>query len=85
MSFVAICKGFVPCKVLTALDAAVMSSAARIATRNRRVERLVAMLPIRFAVTRTMLASSVAVWERRYVAPAYSVCQIDMTAGGYRG
>jgi hypothetical protein len=56
-------------EVLTALDAVVVSSAVRIATRNRRAERRVAMLLIRIAVTHTVLALRVAVWERRYVAP----------------
>jgi hypothetical protein len=56
-------------EVLTALDAVVVSSAVRIATRNRRAERRVTMLPIRMAVTHTVLALRVAVWERRYVAP----------------
>ena len=62
-----------------------MSSAARIATRNRSVQRSVAMLPCRFAVSRTMLAFRVAVWERRYVAPVPSAGQIDMAARGYGG
>lgn len=58
------------CGVLTALDAAVVSCAARIATRNRRVDRRVAMLPNGMAVTRKMLlALGVTAWKRRYVAP----------------
>ena len=62
-----------------------MSSAARIATRNRRVQRRVAMLPNRIAVSHTMPAFRVAVWERRYVAPVHSAKQIDMATRGYHG
>ena len=71
--------------VLTALEEAVVSSAARIATRNRRVQRLVAMLPSWIAVSHTMLAFRVVVWERRYVAPVHSAKQIDMATRGYCG
>ena len=62
-----------------------MSSAARIATRNSGVQRSVAMLPCRFAVSRTMPAFRVAMWERRYVAPVHSasrsIWQREVTVG----
>jgi hypothetical protein len=71
--------------VLTALDAVVVSSAARIATRRRRLERPVAMLLNRAAVNRTMSGFRVALWNSSYVAPVHCFCQIDMIAGGRCG